>query len=295
MKSFCFLAMACMIAGFLIAPPAQAQCPAGLTSPLYLINGTTWTFQTADDVLGDGALGTFTAQVQLPTSINPYLTGILNVTMTSNVQGQLTVQQQSVGRYQIDDNCASGELFFHAGQNAYQYAFVFFNGRMEMYMTSNNNSVGNVSAGPFGGNHGKASLKTTFACPTGLADPLYLLNGTAWSFQATDFLGSSVGIFNAQVQPPSSWNSNLTGQLAVTETTSAAGTVYNNQVFPGKYLINPDCSGGELDFMTNLNSVRYFFLFAENPTRMLLLSDVPNNGNVPGAGFRANRGEAKPF
>jgi len=299
MKSLFFSAMVCIIGSLLLSPGAQGQCPGGLADPLYVINGTTWAFQTQDDDIGDGAVGLFQAHVQLPTGINPYLTGILTLTMTSNAGGAVTVQQLVTGKYQVNSTCTGGELFFNANQNAYQYAFVFNSGRTEMYMTSNSNDVrSNTSLGPYAGNHGKASLKTTpLGCPAGLANPLYLLDGTTWSFQAVDYVGSSIGIFVAHVQLPTGINPYLTGVLSVTETTSTQGNVYNMQMFPGRYQIDRDCSGGELLFNTNFNSYHYAFVFADNPMRMLFVSEtpIPANANTSGGGFRGNRGEAKPF
>lgn len=313
MRNFCLAAMVCVIASSFVAPRAQAQCPAGIANPLFAINGMTWAFQTQDDARGDGAVGIFKAQVQQPTLTNPYLTGILTITMTSNAQGQVTVQQQVTGKYQIDSNCGGGELIFNANQNAYQYAFVFANGRTEMYLTSNStDATGNKSEGPTSGNHGKAVLKTQLGCPTGLSDPLFLLNNTAWSFQTTDAFGSSIGSFSAQVLLPTSVNPYLTGALSVTETTSVRGVIYNEQTFPGRYQIYPDCSGGSILFNTNFNAYQYYFVFADNSTRMLLVSNATFSAstevlafdaaisalpitNIPLAGVPGNRGEARQF
>jgi len=296
MKSFSLSAI-CLIAGFIAASPAQAQCPGGLADPLYLINGSSWAFQTEDDFLGDGAVGIFSAQVQLPGGKNPYLTGILTLTMTTNNQGVITVRQSAVGKYQIYPDCSGGQLFFNANQNSYQYAFVFVSGRTEMYLTSNSNDVPNTGFGPFAGNHGKAILTPETGCPAGLSDPLFLLNGTTWSFQAQDPLSSSVGIFQAQVQLPGGKNPYLTGVLSITATTAAVGTVYNQQMYPGRYQIYSDCSGGELLFNTNFNAYQYSFVFAGNGARIFMVSNavIPPPANVPGGNTLGNRGEAKQF
>ena len=168
------IAVLCVIAISLsFAPQAMAQCPAGLPSPVFLLAGTSWAFQwTADDAL-ESLVGIFNAQVD-PTN---FLTGVLNVTMTTNDVGIITRQQHFQGRYQVYPGCSGGELLLNAGGNAFQFEFVFVSGKTEMYFVSDNTAVPNNGLGPLIGGRGRAKLTPENGCPAGVT-PLQLLAGT---------------------------------------------------------------------------------------------------------------------
>jgi hypothetical protein len=120
-----FAAVICILAALPFAPLAQAQqCPAGLTNPLQLIDGTTWSFHLESPAFSsaNAAVGIFKASF-VPT--NP-LSGVLTIRETVNQNGsQLTRLATVSGRYQIYPDCSGGELLFMLGTQPLQLEFVF--------------------------------------------------------------------------------------------------------------------------------------------------------------------------
>jgi hypothetical protein len=119
-------------------------------------------------------------------------------------------------------------------------------------------------------------------CPAGLANPLYLLDGTNWAFQASEnFNGEGlVGTFKATVKPPAGTNPFYTGVLAITETENTSGSVNRLLTATGKYQIYPDCTGGELLFNVNGHVFQFEFVFVNGRTEMYFVSDSQSGSNV---------------
>ena len=120
-----FVAAIYILAALSFAPLAGAQqCPAGLTNPLQLIDGTTWSFHLESPAFNseNAAVGIFKASF-VPT--NPF-TGVLAITETVNQNGsQLTRLAQVSGRYIVYADCSGGELLFMLGLQPVQLEFVF--------------------------------------------------------------------------------------------------------------------------------------------------------------------------
>ena len=131
----------CVLAVLLMGAPAHAQvCPAGITNPLLLLDGTTWTFSTESsnfNPTGDASVGFFTAHFD-PT--RPFSSqGVLTITETVNqfmTTGTVTRLAHVSGRYQVYPDCSGGELMFMLSNQAVQFEFVFANNFSEIFMMS---------------------------------------------------------------------------------------------------------------------------------------------------------------
>jgi hypothetical protein len=266
-----FCAAIGVLAVVVLATPAKAACPAN-TTPLNLISGTTWAFQTSD--VEDATVGIFTAQAVASNRRSPAspLTGVLTITETFNNYGDSTGLIENrvtgTGSYQVYPDCSGGILVFNIADNGYQYAFVLTDGGTKMYLGSANANVPNnaifiqIGAPSDLGNHGVARLLTGPPNCSAFPNPLSALAGN-WSFLTHDYLSATVGILNAQVQlsvrPPIT----TTGVLNITETVSGqTGFPTVRQVATGQYQVYPDCSGGQLSFEEGTNSRTYAFVFA---------------------------------
>jgi hypothetical protein len=278
------LAAASMLAAFISVPAAMAQCPAGLATPLSILDGTNWAFQATEDFAGEGIIGDLKFTVKPPAGTNPFFTGVLNISTTINASGNITRGIVSQGKYQVYDDCSGGEILFNVQDHSFQFEFVFLSGRTEMYFVSDSTSTRNIGGGTLFGEHGTARI-TPAGCPAGVVDPLTLLVGN-WAFHAEDFASGSVGAFNAQIK-------NGLGFLTVTETSTLSGEVIRGQQFTGKYQVYGDCSGGELLFNVGRNAVQYEFVFVDGGAEIFMVSDSATPRNVGNVAFRGNSGKAK--
>lgn len=131
----------CMVAALLVGPEARAQqCPAGITNPLQLLDGTTWTFSTESanfNSNGDASVGFFKPKFVPTNSFNQQ--GVLTITETVNqimTLGRVTRLAQVSGRYIVYPDCSGGELMFMLSNQSVQYEFVFANNFSEIFMMS---------------------------------------------------------------------------------------------------------------------------------------------------------------
>ena len=131
-------------------------------------------------------------------------------------------------------------------------------------------------------------------CPAGLVDPLYLLDGSNWAFQTEDdFFGEgAVGTFRASVKAPAGNNPFFSGVLAITETINAEGRITRQLQASGKYIINSDCSGGELLFNAGGHAYQFEFVFAKGRTKMFLVTDNTSPRAVGLSQFVGDHGTA---
>jgi len=141
-----FLCVFSALAALLTGTHAQAQqCPAGITNPLQLLDGTTWTFstQSANPISnGDGSVGYFKAKFVPSNAFNQQ--GVLTITETVNqimTLGSVTRLAQVSGRYIVYPDCSGGELMFMLSNQAVQFEFVFGNNFSEIYMMSDSIST----------------------------------------------------------------------------------------------------------------------------------------------------------
>ena len=124
------------------------------------------------------------------------------------------------------------------------------------------------------------ALPAAAQCP---ANPLSLIDGQTWVYQTaeSDFLtsgSSTIGRFTASIVGVTAATPNGRGALTVTQTlvdtgTSGTPTVTRLATASGRYIVYPDCSGGELMFMLGGYAVQYEFVFLGGFTEMYLVSD----------------------
>lgn len=120
----------------------------GVSNPLNALSGT-WSFLTQD--YESSATGEFTP------SISSSGVGQLMITSTSSgYGGNVVIGQSGSGKYQIYPDCSGGELFFQAGGNAYQYAFVWA-APNEIFMVSNSGDTPSNTNGVYRANFGTAT------------------------------------------------------------------------------------------------------------------------------------------
>ena len=115
------------------------------------------------------------------------------------------------------------------------------------------------------------------ACPT---NPLQSLAGTwtfavdGFSFPPTRFLAAagrftaSIGANNAGVP---------IGVMAILQSSSVDGSPVRQEIDPGRYALNADCSGGTLTFNTGSRPVQYDFVFTAGDNIIFVGS---NNGDI---------------
>jgi hypothetical protein len=288
MKSALLVAMG-IIAMVFVVPAAQAcDCPAGLASPLQLIDGQTWVFhtQSGGNPFGQASIGKFTAKYNPPTTSVPYARGTLVVSETLIHAGAVTRLAGIAGRYIIYPDCSGGEIMIMLAGQQIQYEFVFANGFTEMFLLNETNGTASTvrpvtlnSAVFFDPDAlaaldvvwGTAKLGPPSGC-NGIA-PLGTLAGPLWSFRTFPGYFYSPVVVDAMVQSDGvSYNPEPPGSIGTfTATVSSAGTgllsgvhtwkllggdVSRLDQFVGKYQVYSDCSGGILSIMGG-NPVQY--------------------------------------
>lgn len=116
--------------------PGTPSCT--VSNPLSALNGT-WGFLTHDYEFS--ATGEFTP------SISSMGQGALSITSTSTGwTGTVIVGQSGAGSYQVYPDCSGGEMWFQAGGNAFQYAYVWA-APNELFLLSNNPDAPNYEQG----------------------------------------------------------------------------------------------------------------------------------------------------
>jgi len=136
-------------------------------------------------------------------------------------------------------------------------------------------------------------------CPAGLGNPLQLIDGTTWAFhlESPGFpsANAAVGIFKASFVPSNPFASQ--GVLTIRETVNQNGVQITRLAnVSGRYLIYPDCSGGELLFMLGGQPLQIEFVFGQNFGLMRLLSDGDASTQISNTfGFQVVSGQAKKF
>lgn len=303
MKTWQFV-VGSFLAALIPAGQAKAACPASITDPLQLIDGTTWAFLTqAGDFNPPGiaAIGTFQATF-VPTggtgrnSKGP--TGLLTASETVNDDNSVQRLASVAGTYQIYPDCSGGQLQLALGNAGVTYEFVFSEGFSKMYLVSAS-VVGSYGTPVMRGTAQVLTLagQPALSCPGGLSSQLQLLDGTSWSFHSEPgvFEGSStssVGILHPTFVPaggnPRDPNFSA-GSLSGVVSTSSEGGLSRLGITNGKYQVYPDCSGGNLQFELGSAFVQYEFVFANSGfTEFYLLSTSGPNTNFTDSETGAN-------
>ena len=262
-------------------------CP---TNPVDLLNGSSWSFQVeGSNTFAEslGVIGRFTATVRGGQ-------GFLDISQTSRFANNVNRLQGASGRYQVYSDCSGGELMFMVNGQAVQYEFIIVN-ENELYLVSDS-VVGQLPAIARAVSvvAGSAIRNPPSACPAGV-NPLQVMAGTTWVFRTySNYLSgdgygppqigsASVGYFTAGV-------SNGLGVLSAVETTNDADQITRLQQESGRYIVYPDCSGGEIMLMNRAVPVQLEFVFiGPNFDDMFLLSDstTPQPGvNIQGRARR---------
>jgi len=279
---------------FALGTASWGACPAG--DPAQLIQGSTWAFQTITGeaaLNGSASVGTFRGLAN----------GQLQITETVSTGGYIMRGAQHSGRYEVYADCSGGQLMFMLNRAFVQLEFVFQSNFEEMYLVSETlpevNFLAPTRVGPkpkaivIGRGGGGGAVLTGIAkrtpvqaCPAGVVSPLEILNRTSWAFQThsaylafLEMSGSaSVGVLNASVV-------NGAGVLSAIETVSGGspGTLTRRALESGRYIINSDCSGGELMLMNRgnpSNPVQLEFVFVgANFDEIYFLNDALPSGN----------------
>ena len=150
-----FVAVLCILAALSFAPLAQAQCPAGITNPLQLIDGTVWSFHLESPAFNSAsaAVGIFKPHF-VPT--NPFASqGVLTITETVNQSPfgafgtQITRLANVSGRYIIYPDCSGGELFINLSNMPVQLEFVFGQGFSLMRLLTDGDASTQLTANGF--------------------------------------------------------------------------------------------------------------------------------------------------
>ncbi len=272
------------------------QCPAG--DPLQILNNTSWAYSIHTPSGGVGAIGTFKAAL---VAGQPTVNGL----QTVNNNGQIARQESFSGRYTIDPDCRGGEILINVNRSAVQLQFYFaanftkmefVNDGSDYYLSTQVLSARALALRLAGVVFtGSARKNPPAGCPAGLPNPLNVLTNT-WTFRTYNFGFPIVipvrqfpvptfaiadtavaGTFDPTVQLT---GFGPTGVISVTETINREGTIFQNGSIDrgvkalGRFLINPDCSGGEIMIMTARQPVQYEFVFADAAFgTMYLLSD----------------------
>ena len=275
------------------------------------LNGTAWAFSIHTPSGGIASIGTFRATNVGGLTISGVQT-VNNQGQISRQEafgGRYTLDGDcrggeiliSVGRHsaQLQFYFANGglEMEIVSDETNYYLSNQTILGRLAL------TAVGRTSNVTFTGLARK--LLTSTACAAG-TNPLSILNATSYGFRTSNFGGLFInlpgvaavpiytdtavaGIFDALAVNN---GFGLTGSLAVTETISADGLlpiqvplapfispssrggVYRGIKTAGRYIINSDCSGGEIMIMTNYQPIQYEFVFSSSDrSQMFLLSD----------------------
>jgi hypothetical protein len=113
---------------------------------------------------------------------------------------------------------------------------------------------------------------TVPACPAGVTNPLTQLIGT-WSYNFNGWTNppflpfASAGQFIATLQTVNGTPN--TPVLSITQSTTDG---VRQEVAPGSFSINSDCSGGTITFFTSSRGFLFDFWFAANFTELRMVS-----------------------
>jgi hypothetical protein len=123
------VAILCAVAFMLLAPLANAACPA---NPLQALVGA-WAFRTA----GVGATS-YVSAGQFTASITPANTGRLSIIATTNFNNVVTRQEADTGSYQMFSDCSGGVITMNLSTTPVVYEFFFKEGNTEIELVSIN-------------------------------------------------------------------------------------------------------------------------------------------------------------
>ena len=306
MKYWSFV-LATIFCALLVTPQAHAQsCPPGLADPLQLLDRTVWAFHTeAADFSEPGmaSIGimklTFVPAGADPK--NPYPHGNLSVVETVNDRGRVTREASASGRYTVAANCSGGTLMFMLNEQPIQFEFVFANGFRELRMLAtrfvpdlcrprvvnddNSDFRLTIPQGPMwidcqGTTRlyvGKAVPAPPQTCPAGLANPLQLIDGQTWTYQAYSaarvFRGSArIGIFKPKYVPAAIPRGDLSIYESLVEGPAVRPNGTIGATISGRYQVSPNCNGGVLMIMSHQQQIQFEFIFTATG-EMFLLSD----------------------
>jgi len=276
------------------------------------LTGTSWAFSIHTPSGGVAAIGTFRALniggQQTVTGVQT-VNNNGQISRQGAFSGRYTLDGDCRGgEILINVGRASAQLQFYFANGQLEMEIV---SDETNYYLSNAVITGRTAAGPLGRNSNVTftglarKLVTPIACP---AQPLSILNNTSYGFRTSNFgpifivapaaapialpiyTDTAVaGIFDATAVNN---GFGLSGVLGVTETISADGVpaaavpllpfitplsrggVFRGIKTGGRYIINPDCSGGEIMMMSNFQPIQYEFVFASSDlSQMFLLSD----------------------
>jgi hypothetical protein len=299
MKTTLFTAI-CIASLSCLSNVAQAQCPAGLTSPLQLIDGQSWVFQTESDGNGNGqaSIGRFTAKFVQPTTALPFGRGTLAGSQTFDVPPYVTAESAITGTYTIDPDCSGGTVGFNVSTEPSSWRFVFVNGFTEMYfaatqvtattITNAANGIDDSERRPRAVTYSSVSawgaaklLASPIVCPAGIVTSLDVLNGSTYGVGLTPAAYYSFsppsGVANIKLsEGVSRGTANIvtTGVVGGTVSLSPyAGSSTIQNPLNGRYTVDADCTGGTISFGAALLPQTFQFVFV-NPqfTEMFLLS-----------------------
>jgi hypothetical protein len=127
---------------------------------------------------------------------------------------------------------------------------------------------------------------TVPACPAGVTNPLSQLVGT-WSYNFNGFVTppflpfASAGQFIATLQTV-----NGTPNTPVLSITQSSTDGVRQEVAPGTFSVNADCSGGTITFYTSSRGFLFDFWFAANFTELRMVA-TGGNSYISGTATRA--------
>lgn len=251
---------------------ASAQCVAPVT-PNNLLLGQTWAFRVASanlpvgsnfSVIQSAAAGTFTGLAQ-----NNLSAVVTNHETNGNGRNLVSRLAAGQGRWSSNIDCRTGVIFINKFSNtpsSYQLDFILVNGGTEMIL-SGSDSFGNPVSG-------QARLNPPKSCNG--VNPLLTIAGATYGYtlegNGRSEVGSVTGIFGG-----------FNGFLLVNTRTIRQlnpplppGSEPLLDLFggSGRYIIYPDCSGGELLIMNRLYPVQLEFVFSKADfSEMYLVND----------------------
>jgi hypothetical protein len=228
------------------------------------------------------SIGKFTATATAPQGRTPAPVGVgtLNIVETLDIPPFVTPELQVAGAYEINSSCTGGTLYFDTAQQPAQFAFAFANGYTEMYLLSTSTGTNPIQ------NWGVAkNIPTPIVCPAG--GPLSTITGNGQSFGFGFGAGTyyvptplaGVGTFTPSVQTVRGSSVGvLTGTLT-SENYNTSPTLA--APFGGVYTVDPDCSGGTIEFDTAL-SVRFQFLFVNSSFSQMYIMSLDGTNSMLG-------------
>ncbi len=302
MKKLLFGGLLCLAAPFLSFGQVCAVDP---------LNNTSWAFSIHTPSGGIAAIGTFRA-TNIGGQQN--VTGVQTVNNNGQISRQESFSGRYTldgdcrgGEILISVGRASAQLQFYFANGGLEMEIV---SDSTNYYLSPAITLGRLASTIFGRNANvtftglaRKLVPGPLACPGG--NPLSILNNTSYGFRTSNFGGVNLNLPGITFFAPSDTavagifdatavnnGFGLSGVLAVTETISADGLapaqiplaafaspsnrggVFRGIKTGGRYIINPDCSGGEIMIMSNFQPIQYEFVFAANDlSQMFLLSD----------------------